>query len=236
MSRNVRLGVIIPSGNVILEPDFYRMCPKGVSIHAVRIPLFQVTEEGIRNLAKEAPKKAQLLADAQVDVIGFGCTGGSFYGGIGYDKEIIKSIQETVGIPTTTTSTAVVEAFKRIGAKKVSIATPYEEWLDKREKEFFEANGFKVLNIEGLKKRTADEIANVSPEEIYRFGKRVCKPDADCLFISCTDFRAVETINDLENDLEKPVITSNQATCWMMLRMAGVKRRIEGFGKLLTLV
>ena len=73
----------------------------------------------------------------------------------------------------------------------------------------------------------------MDPGQIYRMIRAVDRPDADAVFISCTDFRGVETIRALEQDLGKPVFTSNQVTLWAMLRLAGVKLPIHGYGQLL---
>lgn len=235
-----KLGFLVPSANVVLEPELYKMVPNGVSAHFARIRMkLELTEEQLIGLADERMlKAAEELLDAQVDVVAFGCTTGSLIKGLGYDKEIIDKIENAVKIPTTTTSTAVVTALKEMGIRKVSVATAYEEWLDKKEKEFLEASGFEVVAIKGLGAvgPPGADPSKVPPERVYRLAKEVDVADADGVFISCTDFRSIEVLNALEDDLGKPVISSNQSTLWMALRMAGVRESIRGFGQLLTRV
>lgn len=231
-----KLGFLIPSANEVLEPEVYKMIPDGVSAHFSRIRFTRVTEEQLVALAEERMlRAAEELSDAKVDAIAFGCTTGSLVKGLGYDREIIEKIEKTTKIPATTTSTSVVAALKEMGIQRVSVATPYEEWLDKKEKEFLEASGFKVVSIKGLGVTTpVENIAKVRPERVYRLAKEVDAPDSDGIFISCTDFRSIEVLNTLEDDLGKPVISSNQSTVWMALRLAGVRESIKGFGQLLT--
>jgi len=90
-----------------------------------------------------------------------------------------------------------------------------------------------VLNAKCLNK-AGMAIAEVSKETLYHLAKEVDHPESEAVFISCTNLHTIEIIEKLENDLQKPVITSNQATMWNMLRMAGVNDKIEGYGQLLS--
>lgn len=155
-------------------------------------------------------------------------------GGPGYDRKIIQIMAEKTGKPATTTSTAVIEAFKELGITRVSVGTPYEDWLNEKEKVFFEANGVKVIVIKGLGIRDAEGIASQVPEKIYRLAREVNRPEAQAIFLSCTDLRAAEILEVLERDLGKPALSSNQATLWAMLKLAGIKEPVKGFGSLLT--
>lgn len=227
-----KLGIIVPSANTTMEPELYKMAPQGVSIHSSRVKITEDTEEQLLAMINDVPKAAEELKHAGVNVIVFGCTGGSFIKGLGYDKEIIGLIEGSAKIPAITTSTAVIEAIKEMVIKKLSVITPYEDWLNQKLMKFIEASGFKVLRMKGL--GIIRDIAHVHPERVYRLAKEAHHPESDAVFISCTDFRTIEILDSLEQDLKKPVISSNQATMWMMMKMAGVKTPIKGFGTLLT--
>lgn len=228
-----RLGIMVPSVNKTMEPELYRLAPEGVSLHFSRIRQVEDTLEQLTRMIEDVPKVAIELADAEVDVIAFGCTTGSLVKGPGYDKEIIEKIEDSAHIKATTTSTAVLEALKELGIVKLSVATPYKEWLNEKEKEFLEAHGFEVLSIKGLG-CLGPETADVPSERVYRLAKDVYRPKVDGVFISCTDLRSIEILEFLERDVNKPVISSNQATMWMLLRMAEVRGKITGYGRLLT--
>lgn len=231
-----RLGVLVPSANIVMEPDLYRMVPDGVTAHFARVWITEDTPEELEKMIDYVPKASIELSHALVDVYGFGCTSGSLVKGLGYDKEIIRRIEAETGKSATTTATACIKAFEEFGINKISLATPYEKWLNEKEKAFFEGNDVEVLAMEGLGLPVAEAIASVDPGRIYRMGKAVDRPEADALFISCTDFRASEAIQALEQDLGKPVLTSNQVTLWAMLKLAGVKAPVKGFGRLLQAV
>ena len=112
------------------------------------------------------------------------------------------------------------------------MATPYLEPVAKIGRQFVEDNGIQVLDLKWLGKAGFD-IAEVSKDALYHLVKAVDRPESEAIFISCTTLHTIELIKFLEADLQKPVITSNQATFWNMLRLAGVNDRIEGFGQLL---
>ena len=111
-----RIGLIIPSSNTTMESEFWRMVPEGVSIHTTRLKLLRVTVNELKEMAKNALHAAQLLATANVDVIVYGCTSGALIGGIEWEENLRKNIEEHVKIPTITTAFAV--AFAAILASK----------------------------------------------------------------------------------------------------------------------
>jgi len=229
-----KFGFMIPCTDTVLESDAYRIVPNGVSVHFTRMMLREVTPEALQEMAMEIEKAAMLLYMAEVDVIAFGCTSGSLIMGPEYDKDIIKRILSIAPkVKATTTATAVINALNELDLKRIVVLTPYINEVNEKEKEFLEAHNFNVLNIKGLGISKDVEISKVSPESIYRLAKAINIPEADGIFISCTNFRSTEIIDVLEKDLKKPIVTSNQATIWDMLKKANIKDEIEGFGKLM---
>ncbi len=231
MIRRRKLGLLVPSSNVTMEYEMPLMAPQGVSLHFARIPQTEDNEEQLSAMIDYVPEKAELLSHARVDVIAFGCTSGSFIKGMGYDKQIITAIQDSTGIRATTTSTAVVEALKIAGVKKLSVGAPYSDSIMNKLKIFLEKNNFEVVKIKGLNMICGE--GDLSLDATYNLIREIDVPHADGIFISCTDFKTVELLEILENDFGKKVITSNQATMWKLLRMTGMKTSICGFGSLL---
>ncbi len=233
-----RIGILVVASDVTCESELYRIVPEGVSIHTSRMTFpGAVTPEALEKLASYAEKATDLLIPACVDTIAFCCTSGSFIKGAGYDKEIIAKLEgKFPNVTVTTTSTAVSAAFKKLNIKKVAVATPYLDSVNEALKNYLEAEGISVLNIEGLGIRDDQETNNLPLESAYRLSKKVNVPEADAIFISCTSFRTIEIIEKLETDLGKPVISSNQATIWHALRQSKVQESIKGYGKLLTLL
>ena len=114
------------------------------------------------------------------------------------------------------------------------ITTPYIDSLNELEREYFEALGYDVVDIEGLSLDRDTEMGRQVPMTAYRKAREIDSEQADCVFVSCTNYRTFEVIEPLERDLGKPVVTSNQATLWEMLTRVGVDPTALELGKLFT--
>jgi maleate isomerase len=216
-----------------MEPEFSKMMPEGVSVHTARLRLVRVDVESLKKMAEKSVEVAEDLATAEVDLIVYGCTTGSLLEGSKWEEELRLRIEKATGISVITTAQAVVKSLKALGARKVSVATPYIEELNEREKKFLEENGFKVIRIKGLGIVKNTEIGRQPPWVAYKLALEVARnTDADALFISCTNFRTLEVINYLEETLQIPVISSNTSTAWLALRTLGIRDSIN-YGRLL---
>lgn len=233
--RRAKIGLLVLATNTTMEPEFYRMAPEGVSIHTARMFMAKetLTPKVLAALSKKAVKAAKEVSQANVDVVVFGCTGGSFIKGVDYNLHLTKMVEEAVNIPTITASTAVINALRKLGVKKVSVATPYPDFLNRKVVEFLEQNRLTVTDIKGLQITELRDLGRKPPEVAYKLVKKLNLDNADAVLISCTDFRTIEIISKLENDTGKPVVTSNQATMWEALNKVGMKEKIENYGRLL---
>lgn len=229
-----RIGLIVPSSNTTMEMELHGALPEGVSLHTSRMPLREVTEEELIKMSALAVESARLLRDAQVDVILYGCTSGSFIGGVDFEKEIEEKIEREVNTSVITTSSAVTEALRILDAQQIIVITPYTNDINQREREFLESNEFEVLDIRGIGIVENTKIGKLEAYEAYRMAKAMFMDEADAIFISCTNFRTFEIIEPLEQDLGIPVVTSNQASLWLALRELDVTEKIPWLGKLLT--
>lgn len=227
-----RIGLMLPTGNSVNEPEFNRMAPEGVSVHANRVFLERVTPEALVGMEEHAAASARGLASIRLGVLAFGCTSGSFVGGKGYDENLIRIMQDETGIPATTTTTAVARGLRTLGVSRIALATPYTDEVNALEVKFLEDSGFEVTaSMGGGIVETAD-IQECHPDMAYQRARAVDNDRAEAIFISCTGFRTIEIIEKLEADLGKPVVTSNQATFAESLRILGVRDVQPGFGSL----
>ncbi|MGE5483470.1 MAG: hypothetical protein ACM3X4_00455 [Ignavibacteriales bacterium] len=116
-------------------------------------------------------------------------------------------------------------AFKELGIERLAVFTPYPEWLTTREVDFLTEAGFEVVSHKCL--GLEDGMNEVSPGEIYSVARSMDDPAVDGIFISCTDFPSLSVLPSLERDLGKPVVSSTQATLWMLFRIAGLECRLN---------
>jgi len=231
-----QIGLILPSPNVLSEPEFNIMKPEGVSVHVARVLLVRKENEhpaeGLKRMADYTEEAARLLATADVDIITYGCTSGSFVKGVGFDQEIISRIEEVAKIPATTTSTAMLRAFRTLGVNKIALATPYREEINILEKDFLEANGIKVLNMKGLGLMGLQLNRQLRAETMHHLAYEVNTSEAEAVYISCMASPTITIIKELEENLCKYVFSSNIVTMWDVLRRLGINEKIQGFGKL----
>ena len=239
MSVRKRIGVMIPSTNTTAEADFGLLAPPDVTIHGQRMWRAKAVANAdeVERMNADIESGARYLATANVDVIAYVCTTGSFYKGLGWDAEMITLIEQNAGVPAVATSPAVVQALRRFGAKRLSVASPYPDWNNQKLRSYLEALGFEVINVEGepwAAEAGAQGINDQDPGVVLEFASSVSRPEADVLFCSCTAWRSLEVVEALEQRTNKPVVSSNQATIWATFRRLGLTQPIEGYGRLLT--
>lgn len=231
-----KIGLIVPSTNTVNEPEFHHMAPPGVSVHTARIKLLgKATTESYHAMGAETERAASELGTAEVDVIAWGCTSGSV---IIPRQQLEATMTEASGAPSITTFGSVLAALQAMGIKRIALGTPYVDFVNEEEVRLLEDSGFEVVTSYGLKLGETQEerrgIGRVPPESLFRLVRYIDRPEADAVFLSCTNLATVEMIAALEDEIGKPVITSNQATFWCALRTMGLRDQFEGYGSLLA--
>jgi maleate cis-trans isomerase len=231
-----RIGLIIPSTNTINEPEFWRLAPRGVTIHAARATSTgEFSEAYFARLREAGQRCAEDLATAEVDIIAYGCTSGSIVCPL---EEIVTDLTARTGIPAIATAGSVIAALRALKVRRVAVCTPYVDFINEREEEFLTRHGFEVTSLHGLRlgetQAERRSIGRVPPEHVYRMARICDRPEAEAIFISCTNLATLDVIAQIEADLGKPVVTSNQACFWHCLRSLDIPDRIDGYGRLLT--
>ena len=231
-----KLGVIVPTTNTVNEAEWNLAAPDGVSVHAARMALHTDTTSagGKAALHADLDVALQSLKPAGVSVIAYGCTAGSM---VAPRHALAEFMTSVVNLPCVTTAAAIVDALDVLGAQRISVATPYDQRLNDHEVDFLTGQGLDVLAIDGLGygAKGPSEYAmihRVARERILDLARSVDRTEAQALVISCTDFPTFELIEELEIELNKPVVTSNQATFWTALRATGVNDALPNLGVL----
>ena len=228
-----RIGLLVPSSNTTVEPEFYRALPRGITLHTARLYLTRIAPEAILGMVEDMETQAKLLASADVDVIVLGATAPSFLNGLGYDRELIQKIEAATGRKATTTSTALVEAMRHVGAKRVVLGSAYDERVNGIAKAFLEASGFEVTGVKGLALVDNLVVGRLSADTAYDLALEVNRDDADAIVLACTNWQTMDAIERIERETGKPVISTTQASIWAALRAVGHSEAVEGYGRLL---
>lgn len=229
-----KIGIIIPSVNITMEQEMWRMAIEGVSIHTSRMLAIGCSVDDLKAQDGYVEACAEELGTAPLDIIVFGCTSGSFLGGIDWEKNICKRIREISNCKAITTTGAVLGALKFFGKKKLTIVSPYVSEVSELESQFFTQQGYDIVSETNLGFDKGIDILSLQPETTYRIARNAVVPETEILFISCTNMRTIENLEILEKDLGIPVISSNQCSMWAALRATNVGQKIEGWGSLLN--
>ena len=228
MSEQVhRIGLLVPSSDGVTEMDFKNLLPWNVSFHTGRLYHHDATPRGVPTLDEIVGQtEAAIASIMQVDpeLIVFACTSGSFYRGAGWNSRIAERVTAASGVPAVVTSTAVLEALAAVRTRRIYMLTPYPEEVNRIEIQFFADSGIEVAGHSSFHCAKSKDISNILPSQIVE-RVRTARPQiegCDALLISCTGLRGAETVGPLEGELGVPVITSNVATIWAVLRTLGI--------------
>ena len=214
MEDRFKVGLIVPSSNSVMEVDFYKNLPPKSTLHVGRMYLKDTTVKGEEEMLDvHFPKALYDLSTVKPRIIVFGCTSAGALRGNAYDEALCKKIEEVGACVSVSVIASVRKKIAEKKLKKIGVLTPYIAELNKRIKSSLEADGVLVNFIDGMNIDYNHAIGMVSPQEIIDYVKKTYKEQdekVDGLFLSCTNFRAMEVYEELEQEFGIPVFTSNQ--------------------------
>ena len=233
-----RLGLIVPPTNTANESEWARVLPDGVTLHVTRMPLHLHVADTLTDedpLSRDLVVAAQLLAQAGMSAIAYGCTAGSMIEPL---DQLPALIERTTGVPGTTTAAALVEALHAVGAQRIIMVSPYGPTLEGREEAFLTKQGFTIVSSRGLGIGEGGpheyvRIREQGPDVVAALARAAFVHDADAMLIACTDFGTLPVVATLEAEFGIPIVTSNQAQLWATLRAANIHDPVPGWGGLL---
>lgn len=233
----VRLGFIELSTSIALSAEAPGALPADVHpvMTRMRLPGGEVSAKALEEMvdSDRLEQATSELTDAGVSVVAFACTTGSLVKGVGFDRELVARMEQAAPVRATTTSTALLAALAALGVTRVAVATPYVDELNELEVDFLAAHGFEVVGLRGLGIDSDPEIGRVPYRRTWELAQAADDPAAEAVFISCTGLPTLALLADLENELGKPVISSNAVTLWHALSLAGIAPSGVGRGSLL---
>ena len=233
-----KVGVLVPDGNSTMEPELYRLAPPGVSFHFARLqagPTATTLDTIIRDYLASAGQAAEAVAKVEPDLIVFGLTAGSFVPASGGNAGIEAVIRARTGVPGLAAGTCVVEALRAVGMRRLAEVTPYTHDVSELGRRFLEAHGFQVacLHTMAAMAEGVQGIYRLHPERVYREVKTALHgQQVDGIFLSGTGVHSLDIIPLLEADLGLPVVSSNTAVLWSVLRRLGITP-LPGGGRLM---
>ena len=246
-ARSFRIGQIVPSSNTTMETEIPLMLRSREStfeerftFHSSRMRMKKVTKEELAAMDKDSDRCALELSDARVDVMGYACLVAIMSMGLGYHRESEKRLHQVTvdnGAPTPIVSSAgaLVEGLKAMGAKKVSILTPYMKPLTQLVVDYIEHEGIEVHDALSLEIPDNLEVGRQNPLAPAEHVKRLDTKGVDAVVLSaCVQMPSFQSVQQVENQLGLPVTTAAIGTVYQMLNKLGLQREVPNAGALLS--
>jgi len=163
------------------------------------------------------------------DLVAYGCTSATLSMGPEYDRAFSERITAYTGVPGITAAGALAESLSDLKISRAGFASPYTEQLNQEGAEFLAQSGLDIVEIAYVGKDLGNYgQGDLLPQEVYDLGLRADHSDAEAIVLSCTDMRALEVVDRLEVELDKPVVTSNQALMYIAAKRLGLESRVPG--------
>ncbi len=234
IAHRARIGLIVLATDHTIEHEFRQMMRlDGVALYQSRIQnAAQINAATLAEMERGiASATGVILPGIKLDVVAYGCTSGTVV--IGEDRVFQRIHESRPDIACTTPITAAIAGLKKLGAGRIALLTPYVEDVNQLLRRFIEARGIAVPAMGSFNHEDDNEVARIAPESTKAAVRELARdPNVDGVFVSCTSLRVAAIAEELENELGKPVTSSNHALAWHCLRLAGIDDEISGLGRL----
>lgn len=230
------LGLIFPPHGRGVPEEGVAMYGDRLGFVVTGLGLEQMTPEGYDSVIGRIPRAAEELAAAGAQAIELTGTSLTFYQGEAFNQRLREAVTRASGLPATTMSNGVIEGLHAVGARRVAVATAYNEEVNGRLRAFLIEHGMQALVVTGLGIEAIADVNTVTQDDLLEFGVRVREsaPEADSLLVSCGGFRTLELIAPLEARTGVPVISSMPHGLWAGARLVGLSGAAPGYGSLLS--
>lgn len=237
VAARARIGLIVLASDHTIEHEFRQIIDMpGVAVYEARIrndPA--ITPETLAAMeSRIAPTADLILPGVALDVVAYGCTSASMVLG---EQTVFDRIHEVrPDVACTTPITAAFAAFDAFGARNIAVLTPYRDDVNRTVRRYIEARGYRVPVFGSFNEENDNIASQIDLDSISAAALELGRmDDVDAVFVSCTSIRLASVAREVEDELGKPVTSSNHAMAWHCLRLAGIDAPQPQFGRLFTL-
>jgi len=230
------LGLIAPPANYPVPPEGLTLYDSALRFTVYGLGLPTMTPEGYDSVIDKIVPAARQQAREGANAISIFGTSLTFYRGAAFNQKLIDDVRKATGLPTTSMSTAVVDGLRAVGARRVTVATAYNDEVNRRLRTFLGESGFEVVALEGLGLEAIGDPGRVTQKDLEQFCSGVFKraAKADALLVSCGGLRTLELLAPLESQCRVPVVSSTPHALWAGMRILGLRVKAPGYGQLLA--
>ncbi|KIL37130.1 Asp/Glu racemase [Cohnella kolymensis] len=248
MSKNYRVGLIVPSSNTTMETEIPAMLQSRApqfpeerfTFHSSRMRMMHVTPEELRKMDVDSDRCALELSDARCDVLAYACLVAIMCQGPGYhtvsEERLSKVVEENKApAPIVSSAGALIEGIHALGFKKVAIITPYMKPLTAQVVDYIQSDGIEVTDSISLEVSDNLEVGRLDPLNLIEHADRLDISQADAIVLSaCVQMPSLAAIQKVEDRLGKPVLSAATATVYSILSNLGLEPVVPNAGYLLS--
>ncbi|MFJ7729093.1 Asp/Glu racemase [Neobacillus sp. NPDC097160] len=248
MQKNYRVGLIVPSSNTTMETEIPAMLnsrkewfpEESFTFHSSRMRMLHVTKEELKKMDLDSDRCAIELSDAKCDVLAYACLIAIMSQGSGYhvssEDRLCQVVKGNKSIaPVVSSAGALIEGIKEIGAKKVSIITPYMKPLTNMVIEYLNTSGIEVIDSISLEVSDNLEVGRLDPMNLVKHARNLNTNGADAVVLSaCVQMPSLPAIQIVEDEIGLPVLSAATSTVYQILKNLGLKPVVPNAGRLLA--
>jgi maleate cis-trans isomerase len=225
-------GVLIPSTNTTVEIEC-RLLPMSYQAHVGRC-LSSGGGSFSPSRDEDVDYQSRLLGTAKVEMVILAQTSASLSSD-DYDDAVTKRMSAGAGVPAITSAQAIGRAVRALGARRIAIVSPYSEAVNARAAAYFRAkHGLETIALEGFGATNAYAIGKLGPENAREAFARIDRPEIEVFVVPGGNFPTMSSVVAWEREFRKPVVTTNGASFWAMLRALDSTDRLPALGRLLA--
>jgi maleate isomerase len=236
LGSRLRIALIELATDQTSEHEFRRIFSlPGVDFYESRIwNDATITPETLARMEKDVEGGLRvIMPDLRIDVAGFTCTSGAMV--IGEDKVFSLMRKARPGIPCSSPITGAIAGMKALGLERIALLTPYVQAINDMMRDYIEERGISVPVMGSFNNANDDEVARITLESTKAAAIDLARSThVDGIFVSCTSIRTIDIVREVEAETGKPMLASNPAQAWHLLRLGGVKDALPQWGRLFT--
>jgi maleate isomerase len=226
-------GVLIPATNTTCEIEFGRLVPPSLQVHVARLGKGGAGAFA-PSLDADIDYQSKMLGNAKVEVISLAQTSASLFAD-NYDEDVTRRMSAGAGVPAITSAQAVGQALQALGVRRIAIVSPYSPPVIERARQYYETKyAMQVVALHSFDASDAYAIGQLGPENAHDAFVRIDRPEIEAFVVPGGSFPTMTFIAAWEREFGKPVVTTNQAALWAMLRIMRVEEKLPGLGRLLA--
>jgi len=226
-------GVLIPSTNTTVEIEC-RLLPAAYQAHVGRLMTSAPGRTFQPSRDEDIDYQSRLLGTAKVELVILAQTSASLFAD-DYDEVTTRRMSEGAGVPAITSAQAVGRAVRALGSRRIALVSPYSDEVNQRAARYFAAkHGLETVALEGFGATDSYAIGQLGPENARDAFARIDRPEIEVFVVPGGNFPTMTAVAAWEQEFAKPVVTTNQASFWAMLRAFNTGDRLPTFGRLLA--